>query len=111
MYRPFFLIDDRDRMMTGKHFNSLHTVIADWDEDEGRLTLSFPDQEPVSATVTSGANVSARFFSSTASGEVLRGPWSDALSSYLGDHVRLVRVLPAVIGARLWTAATTGPYR
>ena len=93
--RAFFLIDDRDRMINGKHFARLHSVVADWNEDDRRLSFSFPDREPVSAVVGSGASITASFFSGAAVGEVLHGPWSEALSSYLGGSVRVVRVIPS----------------
>ncbi len=93
--RAFFLIDDRDRMVNGKHFARLQSIVADWSQDDRRLSFSFPDREPVSAIVDSAANITASFFSGTAVGEVLRGPWSEALSSYLGGPVRVVRVLPS----------------
>ena len=61
--RAFFLIDDRDRMVNGKHFARLQGIVAEWDEDDRRLSFSFPDREPVSGIVGSGASITARFFS------------------------------------------------
>jgi uncharacterized protein YcbX len=92
--RAFFLIDDRDRMINAKHHGSLQAVVADWDEQTARLRLSFPDRAPAEGMVEEGAPVEARFYSGTAAGTILEGPWQAALSSYLGAPVRLVKVSP-----------------
>jgi uncharacterized protein YcbX len=90
--REFFLIDDRDRMINAKRHGSLQTVVADWDEHTRRLRLSFPDRTPADEVVEQGAPVEAHFYSETAAGSIVEGPWQAALSSYLGAPVRLVKI-------------------
>jgi uncharacterized protein YcbX len=92
--RAFFLIDADDRMVNAKVHGSLQAVVAEWEEDTQRLRLSFPDREAVDGLVTPGDMVRARFYSGTAAGSLVDGPWSTALSSYLGIPVRIVRVSP-----------------
>lgn len=88
--RRFFLIDGRDRMVNAKQLGDLLRVRADFNELDRRLTLEFPDQGTVSGPVAAGAAVDARFFSRVASGVLVEGPWAEALSTYLGQTVRLV---------------------
>jgi uncharacterized protein YcbX len=92
--RAFFLIDSRDRMINAKHHGSLQAVVADWDEQTARLRLNFPDRAPAEGILEEGAPVEARFYSGTAAGAIVEGPWQSALSSYLGVPVRLVKVSP-----------------
>ena len=92
--RVFFLVDKRDRMINSKLRGSLQAVIADWDEPSGVLRLTFPDRDPVEAIIDGGAPLVARFYGETAVGESVGGPFEPALSAYLGEPVRLVRVVP-----------------
>ncbi len=88
--RRFFLIDGRDRMINSKVLGDLQRVVADFDPGDRALTLTFPDGAVVSGPVVHGAAVSAQFFSRVASGVLVEGPWADALSSFLGQPLRLV---------------------
>jgi uncharacterized protein len=82
--RQFFLVDDRGRMVNGKNVAELTQVIAEYTEDDGRLSLTFPGGRVVSATVELGDTIHARFFSGDVTAQLVEGPWSRALS----DHVR-----------------------
>lgn len=93
--RRFFLIDGRDRMVNAKQLGELF-VQADFDVFAERLMLEFPDGSTVSGRLVPGAAVEARFFSRIASGVLVEGPWAEALSSYLGQPVRLVDAGSAV---------------
>jgi uncharacterized protein YcbX len=94
--RRFFLIDGRDRMVNAKQLGELLRVQADFDVFAERLMLEFPDGSTVSGRLVPGAPVEARFFSRIASGVLVEGPWAEALSSYLGQPVRLVDAGSAV---------------
>ncbi len=86
--RRFFVIDGRGRMINSKILGELQTVVASCADD--RLRLTFPDGSVTEASVTPGEPVSARFFSRSAEGRVLEGPWAAALSEHVGQPVRLV---------------------
>jgi uncharacterized protein YcbX len=88
--RRFYLIDDRDRMINGKIIGELQTVIADYCDAERRLTLKFPDGRVISDEVRLGDMVTTKFFSQTATGRLVDGPWSGALSERFGRALRLV---------------------
>ncbi|HEY4427701.1 MAG TPA: MOSC N-terminal beta barrel domain-containing protein [Solirubrobacteraceae bacterium] len=88
--RRFFLIDERGRMVNGKHVGDLNRVIADLDEPEEVLSLTFPDGRLLSAPVELGAELQASFFSSTRLARLVEGPLSAALSEHAGQALRLV---------------------
>jgi hypothetical protein len=88
--RRFFLIDDRDRMVNGKHIGELTTVVADYSEPDRRLRLAFPDGRILEDEIRHDGAVSARFYSGVRGGRLVSGPWSEALSGHAGQSLRLV---------------------
>jgi uncharacterized protein len=92
--RRFFIIDDRNRMINGKRFGALQTVVADVGGDG--LRLSFADGSSVQAPIELGEEITARFFSGDVTGRVVDGPFSDALSSQLGRPLRIVEAVGSV---------------
>jgi uncharacterized protein len=96
--RCFYLIDDRSRMVNGKRIGILGAVRADWDPETRRLELCFPNGRCVDGEVACGADVTTRFFSRTPAAQLVLGPWSEALSDYTGQRLRLVRADPALSG-------------
>ena len=88
--RRFFLVDAQERMVNGKRFGSLQALVADYDDAERTLSVSFPDGAVVSAGVESGRRLAARFYSTTIAAVEVAGPWSDALSDHVGERLRLV---------------------
>lgn len=89
--RRFYLIDERARMVNGKTIGILAAVRADYVLSDEQLTMSFPDGSVVSDTVQLGAEVETRFFSHTPTARLVRGPWSEAISTYAARQLRLVR--------------------
>ena len=90
--RRFYLIDGRDRMINGKVLGELQQVLADYSEAERRLRLELPDGQVVEGEVQVGDAVAHKFFSQTAHGRLVEGPWSAALSECFGRPLRLVEV-------------------
>jgi uncharacterized protein len=86
--RRFFVVDARDRMVNSKRLGSLQTIVAEL--EGGQLRLAFPDGEVVEGQPVGGPAVKARFYSRVLDARLVKGPWADALSSYLGEPVRLV---------------------
>jgi hypothetical protein len=87
--RRFYLIDDRGRMINGKHSGALSEIAAALDDNE-RLTLTFADGARVSAATELGERVETRFFSDPRTARLVRGPFSAALSEHAGEPLRLV---------------------
>ncbi len=90
--RRFYLIDKRDRMINGKLIGELQQVIADYSDAQRTLRLEFPDGRVVEDEIRLGDEVTTRFFSQTALGHVVDGPWSAALSDCFAQTLRLVEV-------------------
>ncbi len=89
--RLFHLIDERSRMINGKHLGELSTIRANYDGELGVLRLAFPDGLEVSSEVELGEELSTRFYSRPASVRLVLGPFSQALSRHLRQEVRLVQ--------------------
>lgn len=88
--RRFYIVDEHGRMVNGKPIGALQTVIADWDEVSGELTMTFADGERVGGQVTYDGEIQTKFFSSDRTGRLVVGPWSAALSERIGQPLRLV---------------------
>ena len=91
--RRFYLVDDRGRMVNGKHSGALNEVTASLEEEGERptLTLTFPDGAVVSGDAQlRGEELQSRFFSRTRQARLVEGPFSAALSEHVGESLRLV---------------------
>ncbi|MGI8715881.1 MAG: MOSC domain-containing protein [Solirubrobacteraceae bacterium] len=88
--RAFYVIDERGRMLNGKQLGLLQTIVADYDRNALTLALSFPDGERAVAVLEYGDTLATKFFSLDYAARELRGPWSEALSSFAGRSLRLV---------------------
>lgn len=92
--RRFFLVNERDRLVTAREYPSLLRVLAGYDATSNRLRLTFPDGAVVEGAPTDAADVTARFFGKyDRRGVVTDGPFGEALSSYTGASLRLVRAV------------------
>jgi uncharacterized protein YcbX len=90
--RRFYLIDERARMVNGKQLGVLGAVVADYDSASGQLSMTFPDGTHAAGTVRlAGAAIETRFFSRTPTARAVIGPWSDALTAFTGQPLRLVQ--------------------
>jgi uncharacterized protein YcbX len=90
--RRFYLIDARDRMINSKLVGELQQVVADYSEAERTLRLELPDGRVVDDEIRLGDQVTTKFFSQTAQGHIVEGPWSPALTECFGRTLRLVEV-------------------
>jgi uncharacterized protein YcbX len=94
--RRFFLVDDRGRMVNSKVLGMLHTVSAGFDEDSGRLTLEFGDGTVLDDIVGNGGDVETTAYGEFRMGQLVDGPWAEALSTLCDRQLRLVRTESAV---------------
>lgn len=88
--RRFYLVDERGTMVNGKQLGELSQLISSWQEADGTLTVILPDGRAVSGTVSTGAEIEARFFRSRLRAPLVLGPWSEAISAHVGRPLRLV---------------------
>jgi uncharacterized protein len=92
--RRFLLVDDRDRMMNAKHVGELTALVADYDDHDRRLRITFPDGRVVDDEIRHDGPIEARFYSGILRGRLVSGPWSAAISEYAGQPLRLVEAGP-----------------
>jgi uncharacterized protein YcbX len=88
--RRFLLVDDRDRMINGKHLGELTALVADYAHSDRRLGVTFPDGHVIEDTVRYDGPIEAQFYSGVLRGRIVSGPWSEAISDYAGQPLRLV---------------------
>ncbi len=89
--RAFYVTDADGRRVGGVTHGSLVRVAPDW--DGSRLALTFPDGTVVEDEPGLGDAVETDFYGvRNVRGNVVAGPWADALSDFVGTHLRLVRV-------------------
>ena len=89
--RRFHLVDERGRLVNGKHHGPLVRITAEYDADREHLTLRVPGRGPVEGTTTElGEAVVTDFYGRGVPGHRLAGPWSAALTGFVGRPVDLV---------------------
>jgi uncharacterized protein YcbX len=89
--RRFYLVDADGLRYGLKRDGRLGLVRPAWDAARRRLELAFPDGSVVTGEVDVDGEVTTKFVGRAVTGRVVRGPWSEALSAYVGRPVRLVR--------------------
>ncbi len=90
--RRFYLIDQHGLMFNGKKDGRLVQVDAVYDQQSEWLVLRFPGGPEVGGVWTRGVAVTTSFYGRPVAGHEVGGPWSAALSEFLGQPVRLVAV-------------------
>jgi uncharacterized protein YcbX len=89
--RRFYLVDADGRRYGLLRDGRLALVRQAWDAARRRLELAFPDGSVVAGEVDVDGEVTTQFMGRQVTGRVVRGPWSEALSAYVGRPLRLVR--------------------
>jgi uncharacterized protein len=90
--RRFYVIDTRDRMINGKLVGELQQVVAEYSDTRRTLRMDLPGGQVVDGEIRLGDQVTTKFFSQTAHGHIVEGPWSAALSDCFDQPLRLVEV-------------------
>lgn len=90
--RLFYLVDDVGRMFTADRFGPLQTIRPAFDPSSDGLTLTLPDGTLVEGVANGLADpLVTDFYGRPVRAHVVQGPWSDALSAFVGTPVRLAR--------------------
>jgi hypothetical protein len=89
--RRFYLVDGEGRLINAKRVGCLLAVRPAYDPVAETLALDFPDGTRVQGRVETGDRVQTDFFGRPLAGRVVRGPWSEALSTHAGTALRLIR--------------------
>ncbi|SEK58781.1 hypothetical protein SAMN04515665_103111 [Blastococcus sp. DSM 46786] len=89
--RRFYLVDARRRLFNGKQHGPLVQITAEFDEQHERLSLRIPGREPLEGPANEwGEAVVTNFYGRDVAGHLVDGPWSAALSDFVGEPVHLV---------------------
>lgn len=89
--RRLFLVDGRGRLFSGINHGALVRVGAEYDLTSERLAFRFPDGRVVEGKVELGEPRVTGFWGRPVRGCLVKGPWNDAISEYVGKPLRLVR--------------------
>ena len=94
--RRFYLVTERGRLVSNKDHGPLQLVRAEYDEERDTLTMRFADGDELTAPVERGDVVTTTFHKQPREARVVVGPWAEAISSLVGEPLRLVEPeLPA----------------
>jgi len=97
--RLFHFIDARGTMINGKRAGELVRLRSRYDAEANRLSIGFPDGRVIEHQVRITAEtVTTDFYGRPVRGHVVDGPWSDAVSEFVGAALRLVRIAPGITG-------------
>ena len=90
--RAFFIIDDQGAMFSQRSFGPLVQIRTSFDADSGHLALSFPDGSTVAGVPKVGASLDGSFFGvRDVDGRMVEGEWNEALSTFAGQPLRLIK--------------------
>jgi uncharacterized protein YcbX len=92
--RAFFLVDERNTMVSVSRLGPLAAIVPDHDEDAGTLSLTFPGAEQVAADVELGEPEAVSFYGLGLQARPVQGPFAAALSAHCGMPLRLFAAPP-----------------
>lgn len=91
--RRFYLVDARRRLFNGKQHGPLVRITAEFDPGSADLRLRIPGRPPAEGRATElGEAVRTDFYGREVDGHLVEGPWSAAVSEFVGQEVHLVAV-------------------
>lgn len=89
--RRFYLIRGDGRRYEITRDGRTSVVVPAYDSESETLSLRFPDGAVVEGRVELDGEVVTDFYGRTVSGRVLRGPWAEPLSDFIGTPLRIVK--------------------
>jgi uncharacterized protein YcbX len=92
--RRFHIVDANGRRYNQIRNGELVQVQPEYDAERERLTLRFPDGTVADGEVVLGAEITVDFYGRPVGGRLVDGPWSEALSGWVGRPLRLVQSPP-----------------
>jgi uncharacterized protein YcbX len=91
--RDFYFVDEDGRLQGGSKFGPYVQIVSNHDAETDQLTLRFPDGTTVEGAATAlGPAITTNFYGRLVPAHVLDGPWSAAISAFVGRTIRLARV-------------------
>jgi hypothetical protein len=94
--RRFHLVDGRGRRYNQIRDGRLVQIRPEYDAEAGRLTLAFPDGTVADGTLAYAGEITVDFYGRPVQGRLVEGPWSEAVSGWVGRPLRLVESEPGL---------------
>ena len=92
--RRFHIVDADGRRFNQLRDGGLVQIRPHYDADAEHLTLTFPDGTAAAGPVALGDEITTDFYGRPVTGQLVEGPWSAALSTWLRRPLRLVQSSP-----------------
>ena len=92
--RRFHIVDADGRRFNQLRDGGLVQIRPEYDANAEYLTLTFPDGPAAAGTVALGDEITTDFYGRPVTGQLVEGPWSAALSTWLRRPLRLVQSSP-----------------
>ena len=92
--RRFHLVDESGRRYNQIRNGELVRVRPEYDSEREHLALRFPDGTVAAGEVVLGEAITVDFYGRPVAGHLVDGPWSDALSQWVGRPLQLVQSEP-----------------
>ena len=89
--RRFLVVDSGGRVVTQRQVGKLTQVGAEYSDDSDELTLSFPDGSVVTGRPNPIREAATLLWGRVVTGSVIDGDWSEALSSFCGAELTLMK--------------------
>jgi uncharacterized protein len=90
--RRFHVIGEDGRLLNGKQLGELQQIAVNWEEADSTLVFRFPDGTVAEGTVELDGSVATNFYGRReVEGRLVVGPWSGALTSFVGRVLRVVQ--------------------
>jgi uncharacterized protein len=89
--RRFHVVDTDGRRYGQIRNGTLARIAADYEADAERLILRFPDGDVAEGEVVLRDPIVTDFYGRPVPGRLVEGPWSNAVSDFAGQPLRLVR--------------------
>ena len=89
--RQFYLVDGAGHVFKGKRDARLVQIRAEYADATRTLTLTFPSGERVEGVAEDGPPLAHLVHGQPAEAATVVGPWSEAVSSFVGEPLTLVR--------------------
>jgi len=94
--RRFHIVDAEGRRYNQIRDGKLVRIKPEYDPERERLTLRFPDGTVADGTVAPGEEITTDFYGRPVLGNLVIGPWTEALSNWAGRPLRLVQSPPGL---------------
>ena len=89
--RRFLVLDSGGRVVSQRQIGKLTQVGSEYSVDSGELTLTFPDGSAVTGQPCPVREAATMLWGRVVTGSVIDGEWSDALSSFCGAELTLMK--------------------